>query len=136
MGMLDKSATDIERAEQASAAVPSPKVMPLRRLWWAAIVLLGLSIGAVGFTIWQLRNDAIKSAINDTGNIAAILAGQLTRSLTTINAMLLEIKSTSKGLEIDTPAKVRAIFGTKERREALRAHLATLPHIFNIVIAD
>jgi diguanylate cyclase (GGDEF)-like protein len=134
--MLDKSATDIERAEQASAAVPSPKVIPLRRLWWAAIVLLGLSIGAVGFTIWQLRNDAIKSAINDTGNIAAILAGQLTRSLTTIDAMLLEIKNTSKRLEIDTPAKVRAIYGTKEMREALRAHLATLPHIFNIVIAD
>jgi diguanylate cyclase (GGDEF)-like protein len=136
MGMLDKSATDIERAEQASAAAPSPKVIPLRRLWWAAIVLLGLSIGAVGFTIWQLRNDAIKAAITDTGNIAAILAGQFSRSLHTIDTMLLDLRSMSKGLNIDTPDKVRAVYGTREMRDGMRAHLATVPHIFNIVIAD
>ena len=99
-------------------------------------MLLGLSIGAVGFTIWQLRNDAIKAAITDTGNIAAILAGQFSRSLYTIDMMLLELRSTSKGLNIDTPDKVRAVYGTREMRETMRAHLATLPHIFNIVIAD
>ena len=53
----------------------------LRRLWWAAILLLGMSAGAVGWTIWQLRNDAIRSAISDIGNIATVLAGQLSRSL-------------------------------------------------------
>ena len=90
----------------------------------------------MGFTIWQLRNDAIKSAITDTGNIAAILAGQLSRSLNTIDAMLLEIRGTSKGLNIDTPAKVRAIYGTKEMHDTMRGHLATVPHIFNIVVAD
>ena len=134
--MLDPSAADSERAHPAPTATPSLKPMPLRRLWWAAIVLLALSIGAVGFTIWQLRNDAIKSAITDTGNIAAILAGQLSRSLNTIDGMLLEIRGTSKGLDIDTPAKLRAIYGTKEMHDTMRAHLATVPHIFNMVVAD
>ena len=134
--MLDKTAADIDRALEAPTKAPTPKAIPLRRLWWAAIMLLGLSVGAVGFTIWQLRNDAIKSAITDTGNIAAILAGQMSRSLNTIDAMLLEIKSTSKGLEIDTPAKVRAIYGTKEMHDTMRTHLATVSHIFNIVVAD
>jgi diguanylate cyclase (GGDEF)-like protein len=134
--MLDKIAADIERAHEAPTEMPSPEAIPLRRLWWAAIVLLGLSIGAVGFTIWQLRNDAIKAAITDTGNIAAILAGQFSRSLNTIDTTLLELRSTSKGLNLDTPAKVRAIYGTKEMHDTMRAHLATLPHIFNIVIAD
>jgi diguanylate cyclase (GGDEF)-like protein len=134
--MLDKTAVaDIERAHEAPADT-LPKAIPLRRLWWAAIVLLGLSVGAVGFTVWQLRNDAIKSAITDTGNIAAILAGQFSRSLNSIDTMLLELRSTSKGLDIGTPAKVRAIYGTKEMHNTMRAHLATLPHIFNIVIAD
>ena len=134
--MLDRFAADTGRAHEASTETPSPKAIPLRRLWWAAIVLLGLSVGAVGFTVWQLRNDAIRSAITDTGNIAAILAGQFSRSLNIIDGMLLEIKSTSKGLDLDTPAKVRAIYGTKEVHETMRAHLAALPHIFNIVIAD
>ncbi len=135
--MLDQTAADIERAHGAPTETsPTPKAIPLRRLWWAAIVLLGLSIGAVGFTIWQLRNDAIKAAISDTGNIAAVLAGQMSRSLYSIDMMLLEIKSTSKGLDIDTPAKLRAIYGTKEMHDAMRAHLATVPHIFNIVVAD
>src|SRR5262245_53803222 len=135
-GMLDRFAAATGRAHEASTEAPSPKAIPLRRLWWAAIVLLGLSVGTVGFTIWQLRNDAIRSAINDTGNIAAILAGQFSRSLNTIDAMLLEIRGTSKGLDIDTPEKVRAIYATKEMHETMRGHLAAVPHIFNIVIAD
>jgi diguanylate cyclase (GGDEF)-like protein len=110
--------------------------MALRRLWWAAIVLLGLSVGAVGVTILQLRNDAINTAITDTGNIAAILAGQLSRSLATIDVTLLDIKSIAKGRPIDSPAKLRALYGNKQIYSTMRAHLAALPHIFNLVIAD
>jgi diguanylate cyclase (GGDEF)-like protein len=133
--MLDQKTVDVERA-QASIDTPSPKALPLRRLWWAAILLLGLSVGAVSFTIWQLRNDAIQAAMSDTGNIAAVLAGQMSRSLTSIEAMLLEIKNISKGLDIETPDKLRSIYGNREMHSRLRGHLATVPHIFNIVIAD
>jgi diguanylate cyclase (GGDEF)-like protein len=134
--MLDKTAADIERASEAPTDAPPPKAIPLRRQWWAAIVLLGLSIGAVGFTIWQLRNDAIQAATSDTGNIAAVLASQMSRSLTSIEAMLLEIKNISKGLDIEAPDKLRSVYGNKEMHSRLRGHLATVPHIFNIVIAD
>jgi diguanylate cyclase (GGDEF)-like protein len=134
--MLDQTTVDIERAQQAPIETPPPKALPLRRLWWAAIVLLALSIGAVGFTIWQLRNDAIKSTITDTGNIAAILAGQLSRSLNTVDQMLLEIRGNSKGLDISTPEKLRAIYRTKEMHDSMRALLASVPHIFNLVVAD
>ncbi|HZO48321.1 MAG TPA: EAL domain-containing protein [Xanthobacteraceae bacterium] len=134
--MQENSATDIDRALQAPVQAPSLKAIPLRRLWWAAIVLLGLSVGAVGFTIWQLRDDAINAAVSDTGNIATILAGQFSRSLHTIDAMLLELRSSSKGLNIDTPEKVHAIYGTRQMFDTMRAHLAALPHTFNIVVAD
>src|SRR6187402_1507699 len=110
--MLDKTAGDIRHAYDAPTDTPSAlKPIPLRRLWWAAILLLGLSVSAVGFTIWQLRNDAIQAAVSDTGNIAAVLSGQMSRSLHTIDSMLLEIKGTSKGLDIDTPEKLRSIYG-------------------------
>ena len=137
MGMLDRIAADIEPAQEAPTDTRSVlKPIPLRRLWWAAILLLGLSVGAVGITIWQLRNDAIQAAVSDTGNIAAVLAGQMSRSLHAIDVMLLEIRSTRKGLDIGTPDKVRAIYGTKEMHDTMRAHLATVPHIFNIVVTD
>lgn len=134
--MLDQTTVDIERARPAPTETPPPKALPLRRLWWAAIVLLALSIGAVGFTIWQLRDDAIKAAINDTGNIAAILAGQMSRSLNTIDQMLLEIRGNSKGLDISTPEKLRAIYRTREMHDSMRALLSSVPHIFNLVVAD
>ena len=55
--------------------------IPLRDLWWAAFVLLGVSAGAVGWTIWELRSDAFRAAIAESGNIAAVLASQLSRSI-------------------------------------------------------
>jgi diguanylate cyclase (GGDEF)-like protein len=135
MQHASNSRTD-KAGQQSAVTGPSPKPMALRRLRWAAIVLLGLAVGAVGATIVQLRNDAINRAIADTGNIAAILAGQLSRSLATIDFALLEIRNTSKDRAIDSPAKLRAVYGNKQSYDSIRAHLAGLPHIFNIVIAD
>jgi hypothetical protein len=135
--MHHKTISDVAYAHRESVAARSaPKPVGLRRLWWAAILLLGLSAGAVGVTIVQLRNDAINSAITDSGNIAAILSGQLSRSLATIDFALLEIRNASRGRAIDNPAKLRAVYGNRQMHETMRAHLATLPHIFNLVIAD
>src|ERR1700726_4430045 len=78
----------------ASGAVA--KTIPLGHLWWAAILLLGISAGAVGWTIWQLRNDAIRAAISDSGNIAAVLASQLSRSLQSIDTVLQDLKDPIK----------------------------------------
>jgi diguanylate cyclase (GGDEF)-like protein len=117
----------------ASAFIRS---IPLRRLWWAAILLFGLSAGAVGWTIWQLRDDAIRAAISDSGNIAAILAGQLSRSLQSIDAVLLEVKKAEKDLDVASPADLRKAFATQAFQEALKRRLTQLPQIFAIVITD
>jgi diguanylate cyclase (GGDEF)-like protein len=131
------NAGDIGRAQVAPTEKQSAaKPIQLRRLWWAAIVLVGLSVGAVGSTIWQLRNDAIQAAMSDTGNIAAVLAGQMSRSLGTIDAMLLDIRNTSKGIDIGTPERVRATYGTKAMHATMRTRLASVPHVFNMAIAD
>lgn len=108
----------------------------LRRLWWAALVLLGLSTGAVGWTIWQLRNDAVREATSDAGNIAGVLASQLSRSLASIDTVLLDITRSSRELDIGSPSKLRAAFERKETFDSLKQQLVRLPHLFNIVIAD
>jgi diguanylate cyclase (GGDEF)-like protein len=122
------------RSWLASLANPS---ISLRRLWWAAIVLLGFATGAVAWTIWQLRTDAIRGAISDTGNMAAVLASQVARSLQSIDGALLEIRrSAASEFEIREPSQIRAAFAREEMQHSLKQHLAKLPQIFNIVVAD
>jgi diguanylate cyclase (GGDEF)-like protein len=112
------------------------RALPLRWLWWAGILLLGSSATAVGWTIWQLRNDAIRASISETGNIATVLAGQLSRSMQSIDAVLLEVTRAAKDLDIDTPPDFRAAFNRQRFRTTLVEHLARLPQAFNIAIAD
>jgi diguanylate cyclase (GGDEF)-like protein len=108
----------------------------LRRLWWAAILLLGVSAGAVGWTVWQLRDDAIRAAIADSGHIATLLAGQLSRSLESIDGVLLELRASGSELKLENASDMRAKLGNKAFYESLTRNLARLPQIFNIAIVD
>jgi diguanylate cyclase (GGDEF)-like protein/PAS domain S-box-containing protein len=133
----------VRSARRASVALPLERAavaltqsFPLRWLRWAALVLLGLSVSAVGWTIWQLRTDAIRAAITESGNIATVLAGQLSRSVHGIDAVLLEVKRATKDLDIDTPSGFRAAFNRRAFRDMLIEHLSRLPQAFNIAVAD
>src|SRR5262249_32322813 len=111
--------------------------MPIlaRHIWWVATLLLGSAVGAVGWTIWQMRTDAIQSAISDTGNIAAIMAGQFSRSLHSIDDVLLEVEKSARERDLDTPEEFRAVYRRPQVHEALKQHLVQLPRVFNLVIA-
>jgi diguanylate cyclase (GGDEF)-like protein len=122
--------------ELQSTAGGSGRILSLRRLWWAAIVLLGVSAGAVGFTIWQLRNDAIGAAVAEAGNIATLLAGQLSRSIQSIDAVLMEVKRSTKGPSLETTSGFRTAFEHQDFHEALTEYRNRLPQTFNIAIAD
>ena len=112
------------------------QTIPLRRLWWAAILLLGVSASAVVWTIWQLRADAISAAVSETGNIASVLAVQLSRSLKSIDTVLLEIKQSVERHDIDSPADFQVAVDRREFQESLTKYLAQLPQVFSIAIAD
>jgi diguanylate cyclase (GGDEF)-like protein len=119
-----------------STAGAGIKILSLRRLWWAAIVLLGVSAGAVGWTIWQLRNDAIDAAVTETGNIATLMAGQLARSVQSIDVLLKEIKGAAKDADLETRSGLWAAFNRQEFQGLLIEHRNRLPHAFNLAIAD
>jgi diguanylate cyclase (GGDEF)-like protein len=126
----------------SAAAVSEPaagaviQTIPLRRLWWAAILLLGVSASAVVWTIWQLRADAISTAVSETGNIASVLAVQLSRSLKSIDTVLLEIKQSAERHDIDSAADFQAAIGRREFQESLTNYLGRLPQVFSIAVAD
>jgi diguanylate cyclase (GGDEF)-like protein len=121
-----------------SGATPSVVVrsIPLRGIWWAAILLLGLSTGAVGWTIWELRTDAIRAAMSDSGNIAAVFANQLSRSLGLIDTTFLEVASMNSKPDIYDKAVFQLAFNRPEIHDKLEQYRDQLPHVYNIGIAD
>src|SRR5579862_4267750 len=127
---------DTAAAVSESAAGAVIQTIPLRRLWWAAIILLGVSASAVVWTIGQLRADAISAAVSETGNIASVLAVQLSRSLKSIDTVLLEIKRSAEMHDIDSPADFQAAIDRREFQQALTDYLTRLPQVFSIAIAD
>ena len=107
----------------ASAVVAVPQSFPLKRLWWAAVLLLGVSASAVTLTIYQLREDAIRAAVSESGSIAAVLANQLSRSVQSIDAVLLEIKRAAETGNDGTSAG----FGTGFDRDGFLQNLVSAP---------
>lgn len=61
-------------------------------LIWIAIGLIGAAVVAIGVTLWSLRNDVLKEAIADTGNIAAVLAEQTARSVQQVDLVITDIE--------------------------------------------
>ena len=119
-----------------AGALPVPHIRRLRRLWAGAILLLGILGTAVGWTIWELRRDAINDAIADSGNIVSMLASQLSRSIHAIDATLLEINRSSKAQDIDTPLGMGATFDREAIHDSLKEHRVPLPQVFNLADAD
>jgi len=127
------------------AAAPSPvephapgaaQSVPLRRLWWAAIVLLGLSATAVTWTIFQLRNDAIRAAISESGSIATVLAGQLSRSLQSIDSVLLNVKRSAEQAGLGASAGFSTEFDRGRFREYLATQLSQVRQVFGMAVTD
>src|SRR5262245_66352821 len=58
----------------------------------AAVLLLVIAVGSLGWAVWQLRRDARQDAYEETGNLALVLAGQLSRFLQTIDVVLAETR--------------------------------------------
>src|SRR5262245_14458912 len=106
-----------------------------RRYLLIAALLLAIAAGAVGWTIWQLRQDAVRTAVAETGNIASILSGQLGRSLDAVDAVLLDIKRSIEQLDVDETRGLRTLIQTRPFYDSLVSRRDPLPWVFNVAIA-
>src|SRR5436190_22614896 len=68
----------------------------------AAFVLLVIAAGSLGWAVWQLRADARRDAFEETGNLAVVLAGQLSRFLQTIDVVVAEVRDDVNELNSET----------------------------------
>ena len=102
----------------------------------AAVLLLVIAAGSLGWAVWQLRADARSDAFEETGNLALVLAGQLSRFLQTIDVVLAETRDDVMDVESEDAHAWRRYVASQTTQEKLKAKLARLPQAFNVVVAD
>src|SRR5262249_12293157 len=102
----------------------------------AAILLLVIAAGSLGWAVWQLRVDARRDAFEETGNLAVVLAGQLSRFLQTIDVVLAETRDDLNELDREDMTSWRQALSSESMHEKLNGKLARIPQAFNIAVAD
>jgi diguanylate cyclase (GGDEF)-like protein/PAS domain S-box-containing protein len=102
----------------------------------AAALLLLFAGGAFILGIWQLRVDAYRDASEETGNLATVLAGQLSRFVQTLDIVISETRDNLDLLDSEVPSVWRAALSGSSWHDRLRDKLARLPQAFNIAVAD
>jgi signal transduction histidine kinase/CheY-like chemotaxis protein len=102
----------------------------------AAVLLLVIAAGSLGWAVWQLRVDARRDAFEETGNLALVLAGQLSRFLQTIDVVLAETRDEFLHLDSHDVEAWRRSVASPTMQDKLKAKLARVPQAFNIAVAD
>jgi diguanylate cyclase (GGDEF)-like protein/PAS domain S-box-containing protein len=112
----------------------------IRSLIWLASGLIAAAVLAIALTVWGFRADAIEEAINDSDNIATILAEQTGRSVQAIDLALSEVQARAVSVGVMSGSGrgedfYRAIH-SREIHELLKEKLAQLPQAIVMTVAD
>ncbi len=105
-------------------------------LRYFAAGLIGFALLAIGFTLWASRNDAIKAAQRDIGNIASMLSHQMDMSIREIDLILDEFGARAMSSKISTPDQFRDLFGAPDQIQAMRERISRAAHADAITVID
>ncbi len=107
-----------------------------RGLLLVALGLIAVALVAIALTIVALRNDTIQDAVNDTNNLATMLAEQTARAVQAIDNAMSEIAERT-GTRSDLPDEDhQALIRSKATHDYLLERLARLPQTEIIAIID
>ena len=110
--------------------------LTFRRLIAVAIALIGLSVLAIGMTIWGLRGDAIRDADTDTGNIAVVLSEQMARSIQSVDIVLSEIRDQLQAQQAVSEGNFTQWIASKQAHNFIVTRLARVSQADFIALVD
>jgi len=115
---------------------PSLPRVSFHGLLLAALGITGVAAIAIAATVFALRNDAIDDAINDTNNIATVLAEQTERAMQAIDIAVSEISDRiAKRVDLN-PADYDKIFDSRIVHTLLADRDLRLPQTEFIELID
>lgn len=96
---------------------------PLRGLVVASLVVLALSVAAVGYTLLRLRDAALQDMRRDADNVAVMLAEQTLRSTQAIDLALSQAQAEIERAAPRDAAELNTLVAGGAMRAQLRRHL-------------
>src|ERR1700744_4417418 len=97
--------------QQITRLLPSNLWAHLNRgtvLTYGAVLLIAGAVVALGLTSWHMRQDAIDSAIENTGNLATVLAAETARSVQAVDIVLHELQERIASAHISSAEQFRS----------------------------
>src|SRR5215813_2204105 len=113
--------TVLQRGDPPSA---SERKTSIGALSAAAVLLLVIAAGSLGWAVWQLRADARRDAFEETGNLAVVLAGQLSRFLQTIDVVVAEVRDDVNEFDSETMTSWQWALSSEAMHQKLKGKLA------------
>jgi diguanylate cyclase (GGDEF)-like protein/PAS domain S-box-containing protein len=110
--------------------------LSFRALIYVAVVFVALAAAAIGFTVWQLRDDAIEDAAKDTGNVASVLSEQVDSSVQSVDGAMKDLQRRIDEVNADSEDDFRSQLSNLYVQLILKRKLDTLPQADAMAIVD
>ena len=107
-----------------------------RRLNLIGLAVVCMTILAAGLTIWDLRQEAIKTHTKEIENLGVAFAEQTSRTLQAIDLVLDRVKDRVLGSGIETPAQFEQLLPGRKWRQFLADRLKNLPQADALALID
>ena len=92
-----------------------------------AVLLLVAAVCAIGFTLVDMRGEALDAALGNTEDLAAALSEQTSRSVQATDIVLRDVQDYVSGRGLATPEEFRRVLGTESMHLVLRRYAERVP---------
>ncbi|MBV9199861.1 MAG: hypothetical protein JOY83_09045, partial [Alphaproteobacteria bacterium] len=107
-----------------------------RRLILIGFAVVCVTLLAAGMTVWDLRQEAIKTYTEEMENLRAAFAEQTSRTLQAVNLVLDQVKDRVSGARIETAEQFKQLLASRKWRQFLGERLKNLPQAANLALVD
>jgi signal transduction histidine kinase len=107
-----------------------------RRIVIAGAVLIVVTILGAGLSLWDLHNNAINASRGNMANLGIVLAGELSRSMDSVDLVLDEATQRISHSGATTPEEFRAEMAAEATHDFLVNRLQALPQLSALFLTD
>ena len=109
---------------------------PVRRLYLVGLLLIAAAIFGAWFAIWQLRQERLANATQDTSNLAVVLAAETARSFQAVDLVLQEVQQFARTPAAAGGNQFERWAATEEVHNFLVDRLKNLPQADAVSLID
>src|SRR5438128_4723861 len=107
-----------------------------RRLNLIGLAVVCMTFLAAGLTIWDLRQEAMKTYSKEIENLGVAFAEQTSRTLQAVDLVLDRVKDRILGSAIETPVQFEQLLAGRKWRQFLADRLKNLPQADALALID